>query len=172
MGSKHLSITSKASGVSKASSKARANARPIPIPPDRPTSESTSSAISVSIPSSRPSLTRTASNDLTHAMHTLPLTAQFPAVPTHVPVRTESRLRIVHDGYTEGGDGHEERELQVVHGSTEEFAGEIGLNIELVDVAEEDDGRRVREVDVLRLTSIAAVAYEVWIAAFVEIHGF
>lgn len=46
---------------------------------------------------------------------------------------------IVHDGCMQGGDNDGERELQVVYGSTEECAGEVGLNIEV-----EDDGRRSR----------------------------
>ena len=171
--SKRASIMSKASGASKASSKARANAPPMPVPPDRPSFdasrpsigsdgtggrsrpsfESASSSMSASMPFTRPSLTRSASDESTHQTHVLPLTAQFPAVPEHVPVRTESRLRVVHDGYMEGGDDHGERELQVVHGSTEGDAAEVGLNIEVVEVAEEDDTQS-QEVDLGRLTSL------------------
>lgn len=164
--SKCVSIMSKGSGTSKASSKARANAPPIPAPPDRlsfdaprpsigsdgtnghprPSLESTSSSIlSGSMPFSRPSLTRSASDESTHGTRMLPLTAQFPAVPVHVPVRTESRLRIVHDGFMQGSGDHEERELQVEHGSTEEYTGAIDLNIEVVEAAEEGE-----EVDVGR----------------------
>lgn len=174
--SKRFSIMSKASGASKASSKTRADAPPMPVPPERPSFdaprpsigsngtggysrpslESTSSSMSASMPFSRPSLTRSPSDELTHATHMLPLTAQFPAVPVHVPVRTESRLRIVHDGYMQGSDDHGERELQVEHGSTEEHTGEIGLNIEVVDMAEEDVSQG-QEVDMRRqLTSFNA----------------
>ena len=159
LASKRFSAASKASGTSKASSKSsktRANAPPMPSPPDRPSFhasqpstgsdgpngyprpsfESASSSISTSMPFARPSLTRTASDESTHE---LPLTAQFPAVPVHMPVRTESRLRIVHDGYTQGGDGHGEREQRVTHGSTEDDNGEMrGLNIEVIEAAEEE----------------------------------
>jgi hypothetical protein len=176
--SKRASIVSKASGASKASSKARANVPPMPVPPDwssfdasrpsigsdatsgrsRPSLESASSSISASMPFTRPSLTRSASDESTHETHVLPLTAQFPAVPEHVPVRTESRLRVVHDGYMQGGDDHEERELQVVHGSTEEDVVEVGLSIEVVEVAEEDDTQG-QEVDLGRpFTSLNANA--------------
>lgn len=164
--SKRASIMSKASGASKTSSRARANAPPMPIPLDRPSFdaprpsigsdgtngyqrpsfESASSSISPPMSLSRPSLTRTTSDESTHKTHKLPLTAQFPAVPVHVPVRTESRLRIVHDGYMQGGDDHGERELQVVHGSTEDGTGEVGFNIE---VTQEDDSQG-QEVDVGR----------------------
>ncbi|KAG8221692.1 hypothetical protein J3R82DRAFT_1978 [Butyriboletus roseoflavus] len=168
--SKRVSVMSKASGASKASSKARANAPPMPVPPNRPSFDaprpsigsdasggyprpSLESTMSASMPLSRSSLTRSASDESTHATNMLPLAAQFPAVPAHVPVRTESRLRIVHDGYMQGDDDHGERELQVEQGSTEEDTGEIGLNIELVDMTEEDASQG-QEFDVRRqLTS-------------------
>ncbi|KAG9311231.1 hypothetical protein JVU11DRAFT_8308 [Chiua virens] len=152
--SRRVSVTSKSSGASK-SSRTRANAPPIPIPPDRPSvdtprpsigsdgtggyprpsMESRSSSLSASMPLSRPSLSRTASSE---SANVLPLTAQFPAVPEHLPVRTESRLRIVHDVYTQGGDAHDESEQQVEHGSTEGDMEEVGLNIEVVEATEED----------------------------------
>ena len=166
--SKHVSITSRASGASKTSSKSRVHAPPVPVPPDRPSFdaprpsigsdgtngyprpsfESSSSSISASMPFSRPSLTRSASDESTHRNNMLPLTAQFPAVPVHVPVRTESRLRIVHDGYMQGDD-HGEREMQVEHGSTEDDTSEVGLNIEVVEVMQEGD-LKSQEVDVGR----------------------
>ncbi|KAF8436252.1 hypothetical protein L210DRAFT_2475338 [Boletus edulis BED1] len=170
LASKRFSVASKASGASKASSKARANAPPMPVPPDwsvdaprpsigsdgtngypRPSLESSSSSISSSMPFTRPSMRRSASDESTHD---LPLTAQFPAVPVHVPVRTESRLKIVHDGYMQGSDDHGEREQRVLHGSTEDDTGVIGLNIEVIGVAEEDDAPG-QEVHVARpLTSL------------------
>ena len=174
--SKRASIMSKASGASKASSKARANAPPVPVPPDRPgfdarrpsvcsdgssgrprpSFESASSSLSASMPFTRPSLTRSASDESTHETHGLPLTAQFPAVPEHVPVRTESRLRIVHEGYMQGSDDHGGRELQVVHGSTEEDVVGVGLSIEVVGAAEEEEVQG-QEVDLGRqLTSLNA----------------
>lgn len=167
--SRRVSVMSKASGASKASSKSRANAPPMPIPLDRPSSdtsrpsigsdgtsghprpsfESASSSISASMSHSRPALIRTASHESTHRTHMLPLTAQFPAVPVHVPVRTESRLRVVHDGYMYGDD-HGERELQVEHGSTE-----VELNIEVVEATQEDNAQD-QELDVGRhLTSLS-----------------
>ena len=46
------------------------------------------------------------------------LSSQFPAVPTGVPVRVESRLRIVNDGHVERGeDVHREKEMEVMHES-------------------------------------------------------
>ncbi|KAI9567837.1 hypothetical protein HD554DRAFT_839467 [Boletus coccyginus] len=159
LASKRASVTSKASGASKASSKARANAPPMPRPSissdgtngcPRPSLESASSSVSFK----RPSLTRSGSDESTHETHMLPLTSQFPAVPVHVPVRTESRLRIVHDGYMQGGDDHGERELQVEHASTEDDTGQVGLNIEVVEVADED-GAQGQEADAGRtLTSL------------------
>ena len=166
LASKRFSAASKASGVSKASSKARTNAPPMPVPPDRPSVdasrpsigsdgtaghprpslESSSSSMSASMPFRRPSLSRSMSDDSTHETTMLPLTAQFPAVPEHVPVRTESRLRIVHDGYTPGGDDHGERELHVEHGSTEEESREVGFNIEVIEAADEDDEAQGQEV--------------------------
>ncbi|KAG6334531.1 hypothetical protein ID866_4565 [Astraeus odoratus] len=47
------------------------------------------------------------------------LSSQFPAVPTGVPVRVESRLRIVNDGHVElEEDMHREKEMEVAHEST------------------------------------------------------
>ena len=178
LASKRFSAASKTSGASKTSSKARANAPPMPVPPDRPSIdassrpsigsdgtngyprpslESASSSISPSSPFARPSFARTASEESTHETTMLPLTAQFPAVPVHVPVRTESRLRIVHDGYMQGGDDHGEREQEVEHGSTEDDVGEIELNIEVIGVADEDDDAQGQELDVARpFTSLNA----------------
>lgn len=51
------------------------------------------------------------------------LSSQFPAVPTGVPVRVESRLRIVNDGHVERGeDVHLGMEMEVMHESTEDHA--------------------------------------------------
>ena len=167
LASKRASVISKASGTSKASSKARVNAPPMPLPSDRPSYDASRPSIgsdnrprpslesaSSSMSFKRPSLTRSRSDESTHETHMLPLTSQFPAVPVHVPVRTESRLRIVHDGYMQGGDDHGERELQVEHASTEDDTGQVGLNIEVVEVADED-GAQDQEADVGRtLTSL------------------
>ena len=47
------------------------------------------------------------------------LSSQFPAVPTSVPVRVESRLRIVNDGHVEHEDDvHRKKEMEVMHEST------------------------------------------------------
>jgi hypothetical protein len=161
LASKRFSVLSKASGASKASSKARADAPPLPLPNfssdrpsldaprpsfgsdglsahSRPSTESTSTAASntTSDPMrlARPQFERSVSEESrlsAYSTQTLsPLSAQFPAVPVHVPVRTESKLRI--DGPMEWGDDvHGKRELEIVYGSAE-GGDEADMSIEVV----------------------------------------
>ncbi|KAL4080108.1 hypothetical protein V8B97DRAFT_695989 [Scleroderma yunnanense] len=109
----------------------------------RPSLESTSpTASAVGSPVSQspnqtfsPSLDLSLSDDArssSYSTQTLDrLSSQFPAVPTGVPVRVESRLRIVNDGHVEpGSDVHREKEMEVMHESTiddtpEEKGGEV-----------------------------------------------
>lgn len=102
----------------------------------RPSFESTSTAASAESSTSQrnehpltqtfdPSLSDDTRSSLYSTQTLDRLSSQFPAVPTGVPVRVESRLRIVNDDHVERGeDTHLEMEMEVMHESTEDHVKE------------------------------------------------